>query len=187
MPTTYHKTIHPQKRFPKERNYDLLDIHDKKITMGTKDDAKRLRLWRRVVHIFIFNNKNELLICKRPASKDAYPNLITSSAGGHVELGESYHVAAKRELYEELGLSTHLKNIGRFDITGLHGKMIHHLFIGRSADKIRPDPKEISSYKFATVASLIKEIRARPKKFTPPFRKAFALYLRHQAKKQSDK
>lgn len=182
MPTTYHKTIRMKKRFSQKKFYDLFDIRDEKITIGTKEDARHLHLWRRVVHIFIFDRKGKLLICKRPASKDAYPNLITSSAGGHVERGESYRAAAKRELYEELGLTASLKDFDHFNISGLHGKIITRLFIGHCAKEIRPDPKEIASHRFASISSLKKDIRNHPKKFAPPFRKAFTLFLKNNKK-----
>ena len=45
-----------------------------------------------------------------------YPGKITSSAGGHVDEGENYKTAALRELKEELGISTPLRDLGRFDV-----------------------------------------------------------------------
>lgn|SRR3989338_3378798 len=179
-PTIYPKTEKYHKRFPQKRIFDLADINDRKVAIGTKEDAKRLSLWRRIAHIFLFNPADELLICRRPKFARTYPNLFTSSAGGHVEKDESYLSAAKRELYEELHIKTLLKHIGRFDVVGRHGKVIHHLYIGRASKKIRPNSHEISMYKFVGLKSLLKNVKSHPKKFALPFKSALELYIKNR-------
>lgn len=155
-------------------------MNDKRITISTKEDAKRLGLWRRIVHIFLFNPAGELLICQRPKFAKAYPSLFTSSAGGHVEKSESYLSAAKRELYEELHIKTRLKYIGRFDVISRHGKLIHHLYTGRASEKICPNSYEISMYKFVGLKSLLKDVKRHPKKFALPFRSALKSYIKNR-------
>jgi isopentenyldiphosphate isomerase len=58
---------------------------------------------RRASRVFVFNESGSVLITKR--SKNVMkPLKFDPSMGGHVEVGESYLEAAKRELKEELGL-----------------------------------------------------------------------------------
>ena len=47
----------------------------------------------------------ELFLQKRSPWKDKHPNKWDSSAAGHLDAGEDYETAARRELSEELGLS----------------------------------------------------------------------------------
>ena len=58
---------------------------------------------RRASRVFVFNESGNVLISKR--SKHVMkPLKFDPSMGGHVEVGESYLEAAKRELIEELGI-----------------------------------------------------------------------------------
>lgn len=66
-------------------------------------EAKEKALLRRAARVFVFDEKGRLLIQRRSAKVFA-PLLLDQSVGGHVDEGESYFEAAKRELKEELGL-----------------------------------------------------------------------------------
>lgn len=60
--------------------------------------------YRTIIHVCIFNSKNQMLVQQRQSSK-SYANLWDLSAGGSVISGETSSQAAHRELFEELGLS----------------------------------------------------------------------------------
>lgn len=81
-----------------------VDENDQIIGTRTRGELHRLGLRHRAVHILVFNSRNELFLQKRSASKDINPGLWDTSAAGHVDLGESYDEAARRELNEELGV-----------------------------------------------------------------------------------
>ena len=61
-------------------------------------------LIHRAVHVLLFNDQQQLLLQKRSATKDIQPGKWDTSVGGHLDPGESYHAAAVREMYEELGV-----------------------------------------------------------------------------------
>jgi len=167
---------HQSKVSKKRAVYDLVDKNDSLVRLGTKKYAKRLGLWRRAVHIFVLNKKGHLLISKRGPHLFTYPDLFTSSAGGHVERGESYKNAAQRELFEELGIKSQVKDLGRFDVEDSHGKIIHHLFTA-PASRVFPDSREVASCMFFPLPKVLKMIRSDPKKYTLPFRRAIRYYL----------
>ncbi len=63
-------------------------------------------LMHRVVHVLVFNGKEELFLQKRSMNKDVAPGKWDTSVGGHVNSGESIYDALKREMEEELGIVT---------------------------------------------------------------------------------
>jgi isopentenyl-diphosphate delta-isomerase type 1 len=81
-----------------------VDENDAVIGPRTRGELHRLGLRHRAVHILVFNAQGDLFLQKRSANKDINPNLWDTSAAGHVDRGESYDEAARRELMEELGI-----------------------------------------------------------------------------------
>lgn len=85
----------------------------------TKDRVKTGRLHRRgekmkdgdyhmVVHVCIFNSKNQLLIQQRQPFKKGWSNMWDITVGGSALHGESSSQAAEREVFEEIGLKLDL-------------------------------------------------------------------------------
>ena len=62
------------------------------------------KLLHPVVHLHVFNDKNELYLQKRPAWKDIQPDKWDTACGGHIDFGEELHAALMREVREELGI-----------------------------------------------------------------------------------
>ncbi len=162
-----------------ETKYDLVDLQDNFVRVGTKNNVMNLKLYKRSVHILLINNKGDILVCKRSASKENYPNQITSSAGGKVERGESYKAAAIRELNEELGVVTPLKEAGSFNIINRRERTLHRLFIGK-AKKVTLDPSEIASCYYMSYKDIARDISLHPRKYCKPFHKAFESYMKYK-------
>jgi len=80
------------------------------IGVTTITEARENGWPRRVTRIFIFNEKNELLLQKRSDEARIYPNLWDCS-GGHVDVDESYVEAGSREVKEELGIDVEVREI----------------------------------------------------------------------------
>ena len=56
-----------------------------------------------------------MFLQRRSSEVETYPNTWDQSAGGHVDEGETYEEAAKRELKEELGIdNVGLKKVTKF-------------------------------------------------------------------------
>jgi isopentenyl-diphosphate delta-isomerase len=72
-----------------------------------KDDVGSRGLLHGASHVWIWrmrNNKPEVLLQKRAAVKNTWPNHLDISAAGHIDLGEEPLTAALRETNEEIGL-----------------------------------------------------------------------------------
>lgn len=63
-------------------------------------------LMHRVVHVLVFNSKGELLLQKRSMNKDVAAGKWDTSVGGHVSSDESLDEAVRREMEEELGITS---------------------------------------------------------------------------------
>lgn len=84
---------------------DILDAEGEKTGESKSyDEAHRVGLIHRTVHVWFLNSKNELLLQKRSANKRAYPDNWDISAAGHISAGQTSLEAAKRETEEELGV-----------------------------------------------------------------------------------
>ena len=64
-----------------------------------------------IVHICVFNSKNEMLIQQRQPFKKGWPNMWDISVGGSAIAGETSQTAAERETLEEIGYKVNLNNI----------------------------------------------------------------------------
>lgn len=77
----------------------LIDDNDIVIGATSYQEAHKKGLLHRVSVIYLYNNKGEILIQHRADGR------LDHSSAGHVDEGESYEEAAKRELFEELGVA----------------------------------------------------------------------------------
>ncbi len=76
-----------------------------------KDIAHRDGLWHKSVHVWIVNDKNQILLQQRCAEKKFYPNVWDSSFAGHVGAGEDSITSAIREGEEELGIQVDINKM----------------------------------------------------------------------------
>lgn len=94
---------------------ELWDIFDKNrvFTGKTKVRGEKLEEGEKhvVVHVCIFNSSGEMLIQQRQPFKEGFSNLWDVSVGGSAIAGDSSQEAAKREVFEELGLIYDFSNV----------------------------------------------------------------------------
>ena len=150
--------------------FDVVDTDDRVIGQASRAEVHARGLLHRAVHMFVFNSDGKLLIHQRSASKDEYPLLWTSSASGHVDAGESYEVAAIRELQEELGLDAPLEYL--FTERACPDTANEHsaLYRVRTDDPPVPDPGEIQQIAWVTLDEVRAELHQGGERYTPPFR-----------------
>jgi len=158
--------------------FDVCDEHDRVIGQAPRGEVHARGLLHRAVHIFVFSSRGELLLHRRSAQKDEYPLRITSSASGHLAVGEDYATAAARELEEELGLSAPLAFAAKFPATRDTANEHTHLYIARTDARPVPDPDEIAELEWATPAEVARRMAINPDDFTPPFRVLFEWHER---------
>lgn len=84
---------------------DLVDLEDTVIGRKLRSEVYQENLSNfRVVNVFVVNSNGEIWVPRRAANKQIFPLCLDMSVGGHVESGESYMEAFKRETSEELNI-----------------------------------------------------------------------------------
>jgi len=98
-----------------EEILQVVDENDQPIGGATRKELKSKGLRYRIVRILVEDEEGNIVVQKRVATKDTYPNCWDNSAAGHVDEGEDYITAAKRELAEEIGLTdVSLEEVGYY-------------------------------------------------------------------------
>lgn len=107
----------PENHAPAQRPdeiFDVVDASDRVIGRATRAEVHRRGLLHRAVHIFVFDARGNVILQKRSLAKDTCPGLLSTSCAGHVDSGENYDDAARRELGEELGIPSEAAKNLRF-------------------------------------------------------------------------
>lgn len=90
---------------------DQYNIRGEKIGVVDKQIAHRDGLWHKSVHVWIINEKKEVLLQYRCSDKSLYPDTWDASFAGHIGVGESSIEAVIREGKEELGIDVDLEKL----------------------------------------------------------------------------
>lgn len=151
---------------------DVVDASDRVVGVATRRDVHARGLLHRAVHILVFNGAGEILLQKRSMQKDRHPGEWDSSASGHVDAGETYGSAARRELREELGIgvgAADLAEIGRIEAGDETEQEFVRVYRLVSEGPFSPDPAEISEIRFESPAAVGSWIARAAREFSPSF------------------
>jgi 16S rRNA (adenine1518-N6/adenine1519-N6)-dimethyltransferase len=126
-------------------------------------------LRHRAIHVFIFNQRGEIFLQRRSIWKDKNPGRWDSSTSGHVDAGESYEEAARRELREEIGIECPLEKLGKLPCSEATGWEFIEIFRGRHEGPFRLAPMEIETGAFFPLHQVRQWLRGTPEDFSPVF------------------
>jgi isopentenyl-diphosphate delta-isomerase type 1 len=130
-----------------EKEYlDIVSEEDIVVGKETRKKVHEIGLWHRGVHVFLFNDKDEMLIQKRSANRTSSPSLLDCSVSEHVQAGENYLNAAIRGLKEELGIeNVELRQLVKFKMNyGINDNEISVIYEGKiESQQINFDRVEI--------------------------------------------
>lgn len=167
-----------------EYGHDLFN-QDGKVSTMEKIEAHRYGLLHRAVSVFIFNDRNELLLQKRAVDKYHSPGKWTNTCCTHPYPGESPLIAARRRLSEEMGLVATLTEIFTFlyqaDVgNGLTENEFDHIFFGISNQNPTPNHAEVSDWNWVTIEELKQEITKNPEEYSPWLRQCFSKVINYK-------
>jgi len=92
---------------------DIVDENDNVVGSASQKEIYEKLLPHRIAHVLVFNERGEMALQMRSATKGFCPLHWSTTAGGHVQSGETYEQAALREMQEELGVTATLEELGK--------------------------------------------------------------------------
>ena len=81
-----------------------------------KSEAHQKGYFHATVHVWFYTKQGNILLQKRGANKQTYPNFWDVSVAGHVMAGEPIEAAALREVKEEIGLKINTNQLTKIDV-----------------------------------------------------------------------
>ncbi|HRH23409.1 MAG TPA: NUDIX domain-containing protein [Candidatus Magasanikbacteria bacterium] len=139
---------------------DIVDATDTVIGSATRDEVYEKLLPHRIVHVLIFNDKNEMALQLRSNTVSFCPSHWSTAVGGHVQTGENYESAAMREYEEELGMKNTLTFFDK-DIYEVEDKPKKFLtiFTSRYNGPFSKDPTAVEKVEFFPLDTIRTMIR----------------------------
>lgn len=169
-----------------EEKVILVNERDEPIGLMPKMEAHEKALLHRAFSVFIFNDKNELMIQQRALGKYHSPGLWANTCCSHQREGETNVAAGMRRLQEEMGFTTPLEDSisfiykAPFD-NGLTEHEYDHILLGRYNQEPQPNPEEVHDWKWMDLEDIKAEMETQPEKYTAWFKIIFEKYYNHIA------
>ena len=161
-----------------EEHVILVDENDNQIGLMPKMEAHEKALLHRAFSVFIFNNKNELMLQQRAAHKYHSPKLWTNTCCSHQRDGETNLEAGKRRLKEEMGFVTDLQEKTSFIYkapfeNGLTEHELDHIMVGYYNEEPHLNKDEVASWKWMSLEDVKSDIARNPQYYTAWFKIIF--------------
>ncbi len=168
----------------KEEQVILVNENDEKIGLMPKQEAHIKGVLHRAFSVFIFNDKNELMLQQRALHKYHTPGLWANTCCSHQRDGETSIEAGKRRLMEEMGFSAELKETTSFIYkapvqNGLTEHELDHIMVGSYEGNPEINPEEVASWKWMDLELVREDIKNNPDIYTPWFIIIFDKFYQH--------
>lgn len=157
--------------------FDVVDENDCVVGRESRFEVHRRQLKHRAVHVFVFNTSGELFLQKRSRWKDVCPMRWDSSVAGHVNSGDNYTQTAHRELQEELGISSDVREVASLTPCLETGHEFVVLFETTHDGPFALPPSEIEFGEWFTIDQIKRWTSLRPDDFAPGFLKCWCAWL----------
>lgn len=166
-------------------NVVLVNFADEEIGLMEKMQAHKEARLHRAFSVFLWNDKNELLLQQRQLDKYHCGGLWTNTCCSHPRVGETLTQAVARRLQEELHIVCETEWMYSFiykaDLgDGLYEHEFDHVFFGRFSEPINPNPQEVLDWKYVSIADIQKDLALNTAQYTPWFKIIFAEVMRRE-------
>ncbi len=167
-----------------EEQVILVNEKDEKIGLMSKQEAHEKALLHRAFSVFIFNDKNELMLQQRALHKYHSPGLWTNTCCSHQRDGEKTIEAGKRRLMEEMGFTAELKETTSFIYkasfdNGLTEHEFDHILLGNFNDDPVINENEVASWKWMSLEAIQNNIKDFPEHYSAWFKIIFEKFHKH--------
>jgi isopentenyl-diphosphate delta-isomerase type 1 len=158
--------------------FDIVDSQDNVIGKDTRERIHKYGKLHRAIHVMIYNKDGEYFLQKRSATKDVSPLCWGSSVSGHVDSGEDYETAMRREIGEEVGIKAPEKIDFLFKTNARDetGKEFVRVYDFQYDGKFKLNENEICDGCWKSISQINEWIRNSPESFTRSFRYIWSIY-----------
>ena len=168
----------------KEEQVILVNEKDEQIGLMPKMEAHEKAVLHRAFSVFVFNDKNELMLQQRALSKYHSPGLWTNTCCSHQREGENNIQAGKRRLQEEMGFVTNLKETMSFIYkapfdNGLTEHELDHIMVGHYNEEPDINKDEVESWKWMNLDDVKVDMALHPDQYTAWFKIIFTKFYEH--------
>lgn len=155
---------------------DVIDAEGRTVGVVSRSQMRTRRLPHRCTYVLVFNQRGELFVHLRTATKDVYPAHWDVAVGGVLAAGEAFAEGALREVGEELGLEIRLEEL--FPFRYENDASIVQAMVYRAVHEgpFRLQPEEIVRGEFLSFAEI--ERRSQVESFCPDGLAVLAEYRR---------
>jgi isopentenyl-diphosphate delta-isomerase len=150
----------------------IVNDKDEIIGAAEKSEARKQGQIHRIVRVLLHDGRGNVLLQKRHPKAQDSPNCWDFSAAGHVDENESYEVAAKREMEEELGLKNiPLEPLFKFYTDkvkgGVHIRRFNKVFLAQiEPEVVHPNLAELGGVEWFAKSQITEMIHGHPDLFS---------------------
>ena len=162
--------------------FDVVDEKDRPTGQKvTKTEAHQQNIPHRVATVLVFRPNGNILI----QAHKFHGRLLDHSVGGHLEAGEDYETAAKREMKEELGLEVPIEKVAEGVLSeesypnwGVQTTHLFGIFTARTTEHWKlVETEEVDQLLEMQVEEVVKAMNTSPDKFLQGFMTTLGAYL----------
>lgn len=141
----------------------------------------------RAFSVFLFNERGQILLQQRAASKYHFGGLWTNTCCSHPRRDQPVAEAARARLLYEMGIELQLRPLFTFiyrahdPSSGLTEHELDHVFVGDFDGSPSPRPTEVEDWAWVDPQELSRDLVEHSERYTPWFRLVFQRVMKERS------
>lgn len=157
---------------------DAVDSRNEPVGVVARADVLEHGANFRTVHLLLTDRRGRVLLQRLASSRRRFPGRLGSSVAGYLHRGESFEVAARRRVREELGIRPALALLGVSEIPEGDATKFVGVFRGSGEGATIQDDSHVGELVWWSPSEIDEQLSRRPALFTPTFAEVWAFATR---------